>query len=940
MSFSGFGSTSNQSFTFDFRVANSIAGSSSTKGTSPVSDLCTDCSALDLEQSFEKGHRLYEESRRGLNTRKLVTSRSKDGPSYLRDFYFVTSLGHRLSESRNCKLCELFKHHADDPQRGTYKLLVICSSETTQFEAPRKNGKGKWIMRPWDDLEYNVLLAVVPEVAGIPRTGIPLHWLETGLPQTGSIYRLTKWSRGDEIKRILLPAELAPQADLLQAWYWYQTCMNAHGICCAPKKPPGASLPGFRAINCLTDSFEIENISWSEKYVALSYVWGTGTENERWPATVKDAIAVTKKMKLKYLWVDRVCINQDDYEEKMFLVSKMDAIYEGAEFTIVNAAGNARTGLPGVSQTIRKPQHRVELNLSKGKGPDTRTNSSKDLYLDLLNVPEAEYHAETKDHTVWLDTHRFGISNVMTFDMDEMLHLADSKDRASKYGISKNDLEFHEKNAESFGMSFETYMETSTELARRIGITFPELVPYLKRQAAGDAGIPDNEPLPEIDMTEYVTNPKKPLLPLPPGITNGKTVLVSTMQEPRLAIRKSEWATRGWTYQEGVLSNRCLVFTLDQMYWECRGMAVHESVRLPLPKLHVKSKSKEYWHLADYMLSGIFGGDMHKLPQLQYGFQADNSEEGRTSVASLLGHIRGFTSRKLKGDGDSWNAFLGIHARFSDPNWLNMILGIPFLAGPFANGQNALQHTFALSLSIWFHIGKPFERGSELFISDCHRRTQFPSWSWVGWEGKVDFNGDNNDWDIENHEDDDVTEDNFFVEFYSAMLSSEWVSAINRIWSTELVLSSTDGSYSTILSGPVPLEEFGDQRRTWTLTIKDALVLRHLHLMHSPHDWRCLMGMPVSIHLSTPYTEDELKEGHKSGEIVVVLLFASVVPYVWDGRARFLILKRTQGEKVVFERIGTLTLILEEWMMHKYNCTDDMIRGLPVKKYGGDIDLM
>lgn len=944
MSFRQFGSTSGQPFTFDFRAGSGVPGFSQSEATSTPSDLCGDCSALDLETAFEKGQRLYEEARRGRNTRKLVTCRSKDGPSYLRDFYFVTSLGHRLSETLNCKLCDFFKHHADDPRRGAYKLLVICSSETTQFETPRKNAKGKWILRPWDDLEYNVLLAVVPEVAGIPRTGIPLRWLETGLPQRGSIYRLTKEPREEEGKRIMLPAELAPQADLVQADYWMHTCTTAHGVCCAPKKPPGASLRGFRAINCLANPFKVETVSWSEKYVALSYVWGPGTENERWPETVKDAIAVTKMLKVKYLWVDRVCINQDDHEEKMFLISKMDAIYEGAEFTIVNAAGDARTGLPGVSQTSRKPQHRVELSLSKGKGADARPTYSKDLYLDLLNVPEAEYHAETEGHSLWLDNHRYGLGSMMKFDLNEMLNLADSGGRASKYGISEDDLDFHESTAAYFKIPFQEYMEKQQELARRIGITLPQLVPYLQREAAKEAGIdlPDNEPLPPLDKTQYVTNPNKALQALPQGIISGKTVLVSSMQEPRVTIRKSEWATRGWTYQEGVLSNRCLVFTPDQMYWECRGMAVHESIRLALPSLHVPSESYDYYHLADYMLSGIFRGDMHKIPQLQYGFQADDAERGGTSVASLVGHIRGFTSRNLKEDADSWNAFLGVCSRFSNRNGLNMILGIPFLAGSFANGQDALQHTFALSLSIWFHVGKPIEKGSEIYTSNSRRRTQFPSWSWIGWVGKVDFNGDNNDYDIVTHEIIDNTQDNFFLEFYSAMLSSQWVSSVNRIWSADMVLSSADGRYSTILSGAVPLDDFGDQGKTWTLTIKDPLVLRNLHLMPSQNDsdWKSLMGKPVSIHLSTPFTEDELKEGHKSGEIVVVLLFASVVPYVWDGRARFLILKRTQGHKMMYERIGTLSLILEEWMMDKYKCTNDMMSDLPVQRIRGDIDLI
>jgi len=40
------------------------------------------------------------------------------------------------------------------------------------------------------------------------------------------------------------------------------------------------------------------------------------------------------------------------------------------------------------------------------------------------------------------------------------------------------------------------------------------------------------------------------------------------------------------------------------------------------------------------------------------------------------------------------------------------------------------------------------------------------------------------------------------------------------------------------------------------------------------------MGKLVEVHLSVPLTEDELAEGQTSGEMVSVLVFASVVPFV------------------------------------------------------------
>lgn len=934
MSFSGF--PSNRPFAFNFRVPPPGNPSPST------ADVCHDCASLDLETALAQAHTLYEGARRGLNTRRLVSSRSRNGPTYLRDFYFVASLGSRLSEDRSCKLCSLFKQHVDDPAMGTYKVLAICSSETRLFEPLRKSARGKWIKRPWRDLEYNVFLAVVPEVAEIPRTGVPLRWLELDLPRKGSIYRLTEELSDEEAERLVLPGDLGSRVDLESVGYWMYTCSTSHGSCCAPKKPLGATLRGFRAINCMKNPVDVEDVPWSDKYVALSYVWGSGTE--RWPQTIKDAVMVTKMLGHKYLWVDRLCIDQSNSDEKRYLFSRMDAIYEGAEFTIVNAAGDARTGLPGVGKTPRKPQPRVELDLPKGKSVDR--SSEDDIYLYLLNVPKVDYDKETAGHSVWLDTYRHGLNRTMKIDLNEF---TEAKERMQRYGIARDQLDFHEDSADHFGRPFDEYMAIQQELARQKGMELHELVPFLQREAAKKAGkpIPDDQPVPPLGHANEspITDPNKPERPLPPGKVPGKTVLVSTMQEPRVTIRKSQWATRGWTYQEGVLSRRCLVFTPEQVYWECRGMAVNESVQLPIPSLEAPSKSGTHWHFADYMLSGILRGDMHRAPELQYGFQQDDNSDNDVAaqVKTLDGHIRSFASRKLSKPEDSWNAFLGVATRYvASGQGLSLLLGIPFWAGSFADGQPALQHSFAMSISIWFHIGRPAELESKLYVANCPRRTQFPSWSWIGWEGRVDFNGDDTADAEKDLDDDDCGGDNAHINFFDVMMKPEWSGSVDRIWCADMILHSEDGNDSTLLQGNVPLQEFADPNKRWLLTIKQPFVLKHLYLMHSKNnwEWRRLMGKLVELHLSVPLTEQELTAGHKSGDIATVLIFASTVPYVYDGRARFLILRKLDAGGKQWERIGRLELTMEEWRMHKYGSSQDMIDDLPVRKFGRDFTLV
>jgi len=36
-------------------------------------------------------------------------------------------------------------------------------------------------------------------------------------------------------------------------------------------------------------------------------------------------------------------------------------------------------------------------------------------------------------------------------------------------------------------------------------------------------------------------------------------------------LSDSKWNTRGWTFQETILSDRLLIFTAEQVYWECHN---------------------------------------------------------------------------------------------------------------------------------------------------------------------------------------------------------------------------------------------------------------------------------------------------------------------------------------------------------------------------------
>ena len=74
-----------------------------------------------------------------------------------------------------------------------------------------------------------------------------------------------------------------------------------------------------------------------------------GLQFEDLPATLKDAAFVTSQIGERFLWIDSLCIIQDDPNFKHSQIAVMDRIYQSAVATIVAAGGsNVHAGLTGI----------------------------------------------------------------------------------------------------------------------------------------------------------------------------------------------------------------------------------------------------------------------------------------------------------------------------------------------------------------------------------------------------------------------------------------------------------------------------------------------------------------------------------------------------------------------------------------------------------------
>ncbi|KAK1246746.1 hypothetical protein MKX08_000548 [Trichoderma sp. CBMAI-0020] len=368
-----------------------------------------------------------------------------------------------------------------------------------------------------------------------------------------------------------------PYFDPAVAKGWICHCRQHHHKTCFSQQD--AAVAKLNLIDC--ESLTVDQGHPQAPFVALSYVWGSSTACGQYslesitggtsslpsvlPPVILDAIAVTKLLGFRYLWVDKFCIDQVNNEVKHEQITQMDSVYENAEITIIAAAGVDEThGLPGVGSKAR-----------------------------------------------------------------------------------------------------------SSQPIARIG---------------------------------------------------GLTVL-STMRDSQQSIRSSKWFTRGWTFQEALLTRRRLVFTEEQVYFECGAMNCCESFSGSTDALYSEwgSTSPQYLRAGMFERSG-----WHKF----VGFRSKPGN-ALNIFTRYLTAVEDYTARELRFEHDSLNAFAGIMKKFErarEP--IIQLWGIPTTIR-----RGELTERCFVEALCWSHAHTGWDDG---FLRPS-RRPDFPSWSWAGWAGKVEY---------------------------------------------------------------------------------------------------------------------------------------------------------------------------------------------------------
>ncbi|KAJ9659515.1 hypothetical protein H2198_003090 [Neophaeococcomyces mojaviensis] len=167
---------------------------------------------------------------------------------------------------------------------------------------------------------------------------------------------------------------------------WLNDCTINHRLCRSsePRAMPKRLIHIRRDEQ--TKALSVRLITCSERvdYAALSYCWGSPQPYMTTKAvvekpidfaklgkTIQDAITVSERLGLQYLWIDAICIAQHDDSEKATEIGKMADIYQGSYVTI--SAARAASSQEGFLSPYESDQ-RVQIKVSV-KSPDGEINS-------------------------------------------------------------------------------------------------------------------------------------------------------------------------------------------------------------------------------------------------------------------------------------------------------------------------------------------------------------------------------------------------------------------------------------------------------------------------------------------------------------------------------------------------------------------------------------
>jgi hypothetical protein len=353
---------------------------------------------------------------------------------------------------------------------------------------------------------------------------------------------------------------------------------------------------------------------------------------------------------------------------------------------------------------------------------------------------------------------------------------------------------------------------------------------------------------------------------------HGATIL-QIFPHPAVVLKKSAWSRRAWTYQEGYLSNKRLIFTDTQLSFLCNGMHIAESVRIAPFALNCFDNIP-------------FLNIMPSQNQIQIQKARRHSHHKLKGVSEFISE---YSSRQLTYNSDVVLALLGVF-RVLERRRVYHIWGVPY----------EISEEQSLRLD-WHHEAPSMRRGG------------FPTWSWTGWTGSARTNDTPQDWPQ-----------------FDIDVGPEALSIVTREWSDNILarvgkplpmlpnyryLHPANAPRELVINAPVLQLSF--QKLQWSRQQKDKPTIVHQKYLHSDlRDDFYKIRRQDGLHAILPITSDivalgyvymdESRESVFTDETVYGVAFFNYHFGGGIGQWQYLIILRPVGNGDIFQRIGLI----------------------------------
>jgi hypothetical protein len=192
-------------------------------------------------------------------------------------------------------------------------------------------------------------------------------------------------------------------------------------------------------------------------------------------------------------------------------------------------------------------------------------------------------------------------------------------------------------------------------------------------------------------------------------------IYCSVSRNPDQRISRLKYMSRGWTFQELLISNRLIIFTDYETIFKSPETLYKD------PK-NSRPNTRRFIQMED---DKVMGDQLVTLPDI-FMLPGPDTPHGRDEQFKIYASlVNEYSGRHLTFATDGLNAFAGIIAALEREFQTSFTNGLP-------------ERMLDLAL-LWIPFRTSSERESPGRRLVRQRRHQFPSWSWVGWEGQAAY---------------------------------------------------------------------------------------------------------------------------------------------------------------------------------------------------------